>query len=163
MTTADDPTEDVAEETISEDDGPKGKKARDWDRIKTERDEARAEMRDMTFEMVGLDPTKGMGKAIATTYEGKYGRAGISDLIEHAQDEYDVELKMIGALEEPDTAKPETSSGEARLKAVDSGSTPVEPDARQAELEQAEAEGDVRKMIATSLVADIESGVIGNQ
>jgi len=62
---------------------------KDRDTKISERD---ATIRSQAFQLAGVDPTKGIGKAIAASYEGDLTAQAIKD---YAKSEFEVELKTV--------------------------------------------------------------------
>jgi hypothetical protein len=78
------------------------KELRDYaDREKARADKAEAKIRELTFSGLGLDPSKGIGKAALTTYTGDV--ADVEALKAHLKTEYEWEPK---AAEPPEPTGP---------------------------------------------------------
>lgn len=125
---------------------------------KKKADDQQAKLERLAFQGVGLDPETGMGKAIKMTFDGNLDPENLEPLIEHAKSEFDLELTAGGAKVEPTTAKPEISEAERRMAALDSASTPIEPDALQEEADAKLNAGDTEGAIAAMLAKQISDG-----
>lgn len=68
-----------------------------YKRKTAENDELKAQLRKVTFDAAGLDPDKGMGKAVAAIYDGPLEKDAI---LAFAKDQFDYE---------PDTTDGETT------------------------------------------------------
>ena len=120
--------------------------------------ELQAKLERLTFTAVGLDPETGMGKAVKMTFDGDLDPENLEPLIEHAKTEFNVELTSSGTKAEPTSAKPETSAAESRIGALESASSPVEPNALQEEADGKLSQGDTEGAIAAMLTKQIADG-----
>jgi hypothetical protein len=82
---------------------------------------AEAELMGMRLEKIGLDPLKGLGKAIAKEYEGEYTLEAIA---QYARDEYQHEYE-VAEEESPIAAQIEAAQTQADQLAP--SSVPIEP------------------------------------
>jgi len=126
-------TEEV-EEVEAEADGPKQLRAA----LKREQAKSAAlttQLMETAYAEAKLDPTTGLGKAIAKEYKGD---PTTEALLAFAKEEYDYEL----------TATPENSQapviaqGQAQLDTMNASSVPVTPETELDALQTATAEGD---------------------
>lgn len=111
----------------------------------------------LAFQGVGLDPEIGMGKAIKMTFEGDIDPENLQPLIEHAKSEFDTELST-ASTNATTTARPEVSEAESRIAALDSASSPAEPNALQEEADGKLSQGDTEGAIAAMLTKQIADG-----
>lgn len=89
-----------------------------------------------SFAKIGLDPTKGLGKAIAKEYDGE---PDAESLLEFAKTEYEYEPV---AADHPNQQK--IDAEQAKLDAVQVSSTSVTPDNETELLRKASADGDLK-------------------
>lgn len=129
---SDEPTE-TTEET--KDDGPKQLR----DALKREK-ETTAKLREQVmtgaYGELGLDPTKGLGKAIAREYDGETSLEGLAA---YAKSEYEYEAPAAPENTEQAAA---VLGGQAQLDAASTGAGSVTPPTQQDQLAKAEADGD---------------------
>jgi hypothetical protein len=156
--TDDTATEDTATETDDDGkqlDGPKGLREA-LDRSKTKAAKLQAQVERLAYEKVGLDPTTGMGKAIAQTFEGEVDPDDVQPLVEFAQAEFDVKLEVVGSVP-AGTTQPAVSEGVNRLSKVEAASSePKQPDTRQARADEAFDQGRIDMGIAEMVAHNIE-------
>lgn len=122
--------------------------------------ELNAKLERVAYQSVGLDPTSGVGKAIALTFEGSPDPENLDPLVEHAKKEFDVELSIgtSNASAPPPSENPETSAAEARIASLDSASIPTEPNVLQEEADAKLNSGDTEGAIAAMLGDQIAAG-----
>lgn len=106
-----------------------------YQREKERRIAAETQLLAGAFGDLGLDPSKGLGKAIAKEYEGE---PTAEALAEYAEKEY--------GWERPETPEnpqaPQIRQGEQRLQQVQGSSRSAEPQSETEALKKAEREGD---------------------
>lgn len=133
-------TQETQTDTQPSDDDPKGLRKQLAEAHQTIKQLRQKEL-DRAFGAVGLDPTTGLGKAIAKEYEGE---ASPEALAQYAKDEYGFEPQQ--ATENPIAGQ--VVAGQAALDAAGqhAGSVPLPNETD--ELAAAEAEGNVGKAFA---------------
>lgn len=104
-------------------------------RSNQENKELRARVMKDEFAKAGLDPTKGLGKAIAKEYDGELDAEAIKA---YASEEYGWEA---GSQENP--LQPQIDAGNERLEQVQNSSQPIEANTLQEKARKAAAEGDM--------------------
>lgn len=124
----------MAEETQEPQTNPNAELRAHADRLQEQVKELQGKLAGGTIRELGLDPEKGMGKAILRTFDGDPSDRGA--LLTFAKDEYDVEVPNAeAAQEEPVSA--EIDAAQAQVEAVDG--PPVEPSTPADEIAAADA------------------------
>jgi hypothetical protein len=119
----------------------------------------------LSYKELNLDPTEGIGKAVALTFEGDTtDPASVDALKAHAADLGWKADEATPPVEppptEPTTTDEAVSDGEGRIKQLESASTPAEPNALEDEAEAAEAAGDVDGAIKAHLAKAVVDGTV---
>jgi hypothetical protein len=120
--------------------------------------ELQAKLERLAYSSVGLNPSEGMGKAIAMTFDGSPDPENLDPLIEHAKKEFDLDLSVGASNASEASVKPETSAAEARIGALDNASIPTEPNVLQDEADAKLNTGDTEGAIAAMLGEQIAAG-----
>ena len=137
----DSPTTEPIVDSTPDPDEPKG--------LRKQLGEAHAKIKELeadkltaAFDEIGMDPTKGLGKAVAKEYDGEISTEALSQYI---QDEYGVEPQ---AQAPADPVAQEIQTQQAAIDAASAGAGSVVAPTQAELLAKAEAEGDVQTTMA---------------
>lgn len=120
---------------------------RELKNVKKERDELKSFQRSAVFKEAGLDPNKGIGKAIAKLYDGE---PDVDAIREFAAAEFDWEpdATQTNGNNELNEAEQERLSAQQRADQLRTNTEPVLPPDLDTQIADAEKAGDVRTSIA---------------
>lgn len=157
----DEPATNVEDQAAEPDGGQEHEPA--WYRETIDRKEAEnVKLRDrlerLGFEKVGLNPDKGLAKAVKASFVGEIDPNDPQAIIDFVQAEFDMTLKVTEA-GPPGTAQPAVVEGEDRLKEVGAGSSQVQPDTRQARAGAALQAGDADALINAQIEQMMEEPI----
>ena len=120
---------------------------RELKNVKKERDELRGFQRTATFKEAGLDPNKGIGKAVARLYDGELDVDAIREFAA-AEFDWEPDASQTTTQQELTEVEQERLSAQQRADQLRTQTSPVLPPDLEKQIEDAEKAGDIRASIA---------------